>query len=279
MNVKTVIINMKRNPERLDFMTKQLKENDITFEIQEGFDGSTYDFSGIYNDEAYKKLNNGNTMSLGERGCALSHRTAVEKFLASDATYGLIMEDDVELPSFFKNIIDEAVKNREDKKTSWEYLSFNYPSVGTKAIVLWLFLFFTMFNGKKGLFKYLTLPIYGAKFIVISILSLLEGAREVLYKKLCHYGKPARFLRPLYLAGCYLITKEGAKKLLASQGDMLSYTADRLPNVARVQQSLKFFGFSPLYVIQRRDKFQSNSVDKAFDEKVKKFMGGRLLRE
>ena len=117
------------------------------------------------------------------------------------------------------------------------------------------------------------------KFLAIAILSTFEGLREWLYKRIYTHGKPGKFLRPLYLAGCYLVTREGAQKLLKTQGNKIRYTADRLPNVARVKEGLIFFGFVPLLVIQQRDKFQSNSVDQEFDEKVKRFMGGRLLRE
>ena len=279
MTFKAYLINLDRNPERLAFMSKQLEANTIAFERENAIDGKEYNFSSEYNDDHYKRINSGATMSLGERGCALSHKHALERMLKDNCDYALIMEDDVELPTHFKKVLDDVLTKRFASKTSWEYLSFNYPSVGYKAIILWLFLFFTMFSNKKGNRKYLTLPIYFIKFLVNTILFSGEGLREWLYKKIYTFGTPAIFIRPLYLAGCYIVTREGAQKLLRTQGPLLSYTADRLPNVARVREELKFYAFSPLLVIQRRDQFQSNSVDPDFDAKVKSFMGGRLLRE
>jgi GR25 family glycosyltransferase involved in LPS biosynthesis len=279
MKFKAIVINMKNNPERLAFMTKQLADNNIDFVIQVGVDGSTYDFSQEYDDEDYKKHNGGSSLSKGERGCALSHKRSIEGMLNDNCDHALIMEDDVELPDNFKKIIEQELNNRSLGKTRWDYLSFNYPSVGVKAIILWLFLFTTMWGRQRGVMKYVKLPMYFIKFTLISSMSLCEKVRDSLYKKIYTYGAPALFFRPLYLAGCYLVTKEGAKKLLEMQGNKILYSADRLPNMARVKKGLKFYAFVPHSVIQRRDRFQSNSVEKEFDEKVKKFMGGRLLRE
>lgn len=279
MTLETLVINLNRNPERLLFMQKQLGDAGISFTRQEAIDGKIYDFSPDFDESEYRKVNKGFGISLGERGCALSHKKALEKMLTSPSDYALIMEDDVSIPKNFKSILDHEIKRHQDGETSWEYLSFNYPSVGYKAIILWLFLFYTMFTSKKGSTKYLTLPIYLIKFLAVATLSMFEGFRESLYRRIYKTGKPGRFLRPLYLAGCYLVTRDGAHKLLKTQGDKIRYTADRLPNVARVKEGLRFFGFVPLLVIQQRDIFQSNSVDPEFDEKVKKFMGGRLLRE
>ena len=86
--------------------------------------------------------------------------------------------------------------------------------------------------------------------------SIIEGLRDRFYRKLYTYGKPARFYRPLYLAGCYLATKEGIKKLLATQ-EKLIYPADRIQNIARIKKGLKLFHFVPIIVKQRRDKFES----------------------
>ena len=256
---KTFIINMKKDSDRLAFMSDQLRKLNIDFTLQEGIDGKKHDFSGIY-DEALTKKINGSPMADTEKGCALSHRLAVEKLLSSNENYGLIMEDDIELPENFKNIIERELEKREAGKTSWEYLSFNYPPVGWRSSKLWLFLFSSMFKrNKKSFVFYLKLPIFLIKFISISILYMLEGARESVYKIIYKNGKPALFYRPLYLAGCYLINKEGAKKLL-SVNDKLVYTADRLPNVARVEKGLKFYAFIPLLVYQRQDKFRSNNV-------------------
>jgi GR25 family glycosyltransferase involved in LPS biosynthesis len=64
--------------------------------------------------------------------------------------------------------------------------------------------------------------------------------------------RPVRFFRPLYLAGGYVVTLEGAKKLLELSSPYLQYPADRLPNQARIQKNLQFFAIAPLLVRQNK---------------------------
>jgi GR25 family glycosyltransferase involved in LPS biosynthesis len=246
---------MKKNPERLEFMTRQLRKMGIDFEIQEGVGGATYDFSDIYDKDISKKLN-GTPLAPVEKGCALSHRLIFEKIIKENLDYALIMEDDVELPVDFKRIIDREIENRELNKTQWEYLSFNYPSVGIKFIRLWLFLLSEKFRKNTSYEMYVKIPIYFLKFIGIAGMSCLEGMRDAIYRKYRAYSKPALFYRPIYLAGCYLINKNGVQKLL-SVNNKLVYPADRIQNVARVQKGLRLYWYVPLIVKQRRDRFES----------------------
>lgn len=258
---------MKKNPERLDFMSKQLNLLGIPFSIQEGVDGKTYDFSSAYDEELSKKLNN-SPLSDVERGCAMSHRQALEKAAFGETEYTLILEDDVELPLQFKKIIDEELQKRDSKVTHWEYLSFNYPTVGLKFIRLWVFLLTEQFKKYPSVELYLKIPLYFFKFIGISIVSLLEGARNYVYSKIYIHGAPSLFFRPMYLAGCYLVTKKGAQKML-SMNEKIVYPADRIQNVARIKKNLKLYWFVPLVVRQRRDKFEStmyNNKDYVFSK-------------
>ncbi|MFH1188276.1 MAG: glycosyltransferase family 25 protein [bacterium] len=255
MKFKTFLINMKKSPERLVFMTNQLQTLGMPFEIQEGIDGRTYDFSVIY-DEAMSLRLNGSPLAAVEKGCALSHKSVLEQAFREQLDYVLILEDDVELPSNFKQILDEELHKREFKETNLEYLSFNYPTVGLKFIKLWLFLLQEQFKKRPTTALYFRIPLYGIKFVGIVIFSIVEGSRDMIYKKIFLHGKPARFYRPMYLAGCYLVTREGIEKLLSVQ-EKLIYPADRIQNVARIRKGLKLFHYVPLVVKQRRDKFES----------------------
>ena len=255
MKFKIFLINMKKSPERLAFMSNQLKSLGLPFSLQEGVDGKVYDFKEVYDEESSMRLN-GASLAPVEKGCALSHRLAFEKAIAEDVEYTLILEDDVELPLTFKKIFDEVLSKRDSKKTDWEYLSFNYPTVGLKFVKLWLFLLKEQFTKNPSFILYIKIPLYIIKFLLIVVFSVYEGLRDALYKKLYAYGKPTHFYRPLYLAGCYLVTKEGVKKLLSVQKKII-YPADRIQNVARIKKGLKLFHFVPLIVKQRRDKFES----------------------
>lgn len=255
MKYKVFLINMKKSTDRYAFMSEQLKRLKIDFEVQEGIDGEVCDFDSVY-DEEYSSKKDSSFIPLNsrEKGIALSHRTILENMAKENLDYALVLEDDVEIPDNFNEIIEKELIRRETNDTKWEYLSFNYPTVGMKFVKLWLFLFRKISKKQKWYFFYLKLPVYLAKFIFIVLLSILEGLRDTLYKKMYKYGKVSLFYRPLYLAGCYLVNKSGAEKLL-SLNEKLTYPADRLPNVARVKLGLKFYAFVPLLVKQRRDKF------------------------
>lgn len=254
---------MEKSAERRVFMTDQLTAQKIDFEICKAVDGNMYDFTNVYN-ESLALLVNGKNLALAEKGCALSHRIALEKALRENLDYALILEDDVELPSFFKNALEQEIKKRILGETSWDYLAFNYPTVGIKYIRLWLFLYFDTLSRNKNIIQLLKTPFYFIKFLLIAIFSIFEGLRDSLYHKLYEYGKPARFYRPMYLAGCYLITREGVKKIL-SVSDKIIYAADRVQNIAQTKKKLKLFHFVPLIVKQRRDKFESTmNVNKKY---------------
>lgn len=259
MKFKVFLINMKKSPERLEFMSNQLRALGIPFEIQEGIDGKIYNFAGLYDETLSLKLN-GSSLASVEKGCALSHKLILKKAFEEQLDYVLILEDDVELPLNFKQILNEELNKRDTGKTGWEYLSFNYPTVGLKFIKLWLFLLQEQFKKKTISNPYLKIPLYVVKFIGIVIFSMVEGLRDVLYKKIYSHGTPARFYRPMYLAGCYLITKGGVKKLRSVQKKLI-YPADRVQNVAQIKNGLKLFHYVPLIVKQRRDKFKSTMFD------------------
>jgi len=259
MKFKTFVINMKRSPERLAFMSDQLNRLGIPFSVQEGIDGNTYDFGALY-DDALARKKNGVPLTAGEKGCLLSHRLIWEKIIAEDLDYALIFEDDIELAANFKGALDHELARRESGKTHWEYLSFNYPTPGFKFIRLWLFLLSEKFSRDQSWTLRAKIPLYAAKFIGIVLLSCWEQLRSVLYRNIHRFGAPARFWRPVYLAGCYVLTKSGAEKLL-SVSKLLVYPADRIQNIARREKKLRIFWYVPLLAKQRRDKFKSILYD------------------
>jgi GR25 family glycosyltransferase involved in LPS biosynthesis len=268
MNFKAFIINLERNPERLAFMTSELDKLGISFERFNAFDGSKYDFSYDYDEDLYKSKNKGTTATNGVKGCALSHRKVLEKMIAENLDYALVFEDDIELRDDFGQIIKKELQRRESGKTRWEYLSFNYPSVGYKSIHLWLFLFNEQAKREKWSLKFISkLPIYLIKFLGVSTLYLLEGLRESIFKLIYKHGKPTFFLRSLYLAGCYMINQSGARKLI-DLNTKIAYTADGLPNAARLKRGLKFLAYVPLVARQKREEFESTLNNDHFGKKV-----------
>ena len=100
-----------------------------------------------------------------------------------------------------------------------------------------------------------------------------EGLRNYFYNTLYKVSKGkygitiVSFYRPLYLASAYIITKEGAEKLLKINTPIF-LTADRLPNYARGKDNkhesknkkFKMKAISPLITEQQREIFDSNIV-------------------
>lgn len=128
---KTILINLKKDTDRLEFMTQQLKDFGIPFERLEAVYGKEYmENNGSEYDEKLAIQKGGRKMTLGEIGCALSHKRCYQKFLNDieykDTKYLLILEDDVELDKDFKNILEEEIQ-RNEENYKWDYLQFNYP--------------------------------------------------------------------------------------------------------------------------------------------------------
>lgn len=89
-----LLINLERRPDRLAFMTRQLRALGLPFERIEAIDGlggdfgpDTLDITGI------------------ERACALSHRKAWQYFLESGQEHCLVLEDDMVLSPRLKNFL------------------------------------------------------------------------------------------------------------------------------------------------------------------------------
>ena len=133
MLYKTILINLNKDTDRLDFMDKQLKDLNMPFERLEAVYGKEYmEKDGSEYSEEFATKRGGRKLSLGEIGCALSHKRCYQKFLNDpeykDTKYLLILEDDVELDKNFKTILENEIKKNE-KNYKWNYLQFNYPRI------------------------------------------------------------------------------------------------------------------------------------------------------
>lgn len=129
---KTILINLKKDTDRLKFMVNQLNNLNIKFERFEAVHGKEYiETGGSEYDEKLVIKKAGKIMTLGEIGCTLSHKRCYERFLNHPeykyTKYLLILEDDVELDKNFKIILENEIKKNEEKY-KWNYLQFNYPN-------------------------------------------------------------------------------------------------------------------------------------------------------
>lgn len=95
MTIVTYVINLDGSAERLDQISRRLDALDIAFERVAAFDGRKLDMAMVAEYDVRRALSYmGRRLVGGEIGCYRSHLAVASRFLASDARYALVLEDD-----------------------------------------------------------------------------------------------------------------------------------------------------------------------------------------
>jgi GR25 family glycosyltransferase involved in LPS biosynthesis len=261
--ITTFVINLDKDTDRMAFMHEQLTACGMSYRRQPAILGKAYTpTKAEYDEEAALKAT-GHALIPGEMGCALSHAAVYKTIVAESLPFSFIFEDDVEIPKNFKEIIEGMAT--QQAVTKFDYLLFDYVPVGMPYIRQWFkgVIRNVQLRSETSYLQALIFLLYALlKVWYIVPLSLFEGVRDT-YKK--RNPGPVRFYRPVYFAGAYLVTLEGAKKLL-SLAEPVIYTADQLPNKARVLRGLRFFCYAPRSVEQLKSTFGSSILDKTAAE-------------
>jgi len=243
--MKTFVINLKRSPDRRANIEKQLRALDIDYEIIEATDGrelTAEETTNLYNEKESLKYFK-KPLTRGEIACADSHLRVYNHVINNNLNYALILEDDATLDIRIK----EALRDDFLNKQKFDWLQIDYSSTGFPFLKNWLRSSFnTIKETPLSIFYIIT------KFPYIFFLSLYEGVREKLFAK---NPQIVGFARPLYLASTYIITNAGAKKLV-SLGRPIRFTADMLPNKARIMSSFKMRAISP-QLARQNNEFES----------------------
>lgn len=104
--MKVYIINLRRSVERRENMLAQVSGKNMDWEFIDAFDArsaSKSEIDSIY--EEKRSLSHlGRPMSIGEIGCAVSHRIAYRKMISDGIKQAIILEDDVILGDGFEQI-------------------------------------------------------------------------------------------------------------------------------------------------------------------------------
>lgn len=118
-NTEAFLINLNRSHDRLDRMSQRLEAAEIPFTRVAATDGKAWleagssSKSAIYSDNnALKKM--GRTLMVGEVGCYLSHLDAAKRFLDTDADWGLVLEDDTQIPKNTGHVLSEILMQIPD---------------------------------------------------------------------------------------------------------------------------------------------------------------------
>jgi len=195
-SVKIFVLNLKRSKDRRILIKKELDHLDMPFSFFNAIDGKLIKLSyqkemTKLRFEAYRNIENLKsriTLSHGHVGCALSHIKIYSHIVKKKIPLTLVLEDDCEI-------------NENLKKTIADPL--------------------LMKLARNGVFEVLNLGCVKREGIYMPVLSFF-GRKKIYNDQII--GRPARTLPG---ANCYLLTLNGAKKLLKASMP-LRYAADQL---------------------------------------------------
>jgi glycosyl transferase family 25 len=131
--LRTWVINLDRAPERMQRISGQLQQLGLPYSRLPAVDARslTEEQSAALDTAAYRRKH-GMTPVLGELGCYLSHVQAMHLFLASEAEFALVLEDDVllhdNLPAVLRGLLRHAER--------WDVAKLSAVHSGTPVPVL-----------------------------------------------------------------------------------------------------------------------------------------------
>lgn len=101
-------INLDRAPERRAAMLAEAQRIDIELQFVQAVDGRNLDLDEAKGYDREGRLRYAPDLRPNEVACVLSHRKALETFLASNASIAVILEDDAVLSEQLPSFVDEA---------------------------------------------------------------------------------------------------------------------------------------------------------------------------
>ncbi len=131
--LQTWVINLDRAPDRLARISAQLQRLQLPFTRLSAVDARAMspEQQRLLDEAAYCRKH-GMTPVLGELGCYLSHVEVMRRFLAGDAEFALVLEDDVllhdSLPAVLQGLIAHAGR--------WDAVKLSAVHRGTPVRVL-----------------------------------------------------------------------------------------------------------------------------------------------
>ena len=129
MTYQIYVINMSSSKDRLDYISNQLEQQNLSFKRIPGVDiKDKRDLRNKYYSEERNKLNYHKPLTDGEIGCYVAHRNAWKAILSDDVDFGLVLEDDAYLKDNLKFILD----NLHSLKTEWDVLKLADLSISPR---------------------------------------------------------------------------------------------------------------------------------------------------
>jgi glycosyl transferase family 25 len=131
--LQTWVINLDRAPERLARISVRLQQLRLPFKRLSAVDARhlTPQQRAALDEPAYRRKH-GMAPVLGELGCYLSHLQAMHEFLASDAEFALVLEDDALLHDSLPAVLQAMMQHGR----RWDMAKLSAVHSGTPVPVL-----------------------------------------------------------------------------------------------------------------------------------------------
>lgn len=132
---QTWVINLDRAPDRLARITAQLQRLDLPFHRMAAVDARlmTAEQRALLDEPAYRRKH-GMLPVWGELGCYLSHVQVMRDFIASEADFALVLEDDVLLHNSLPAVLQGLARHRQ----RWDMCKLSAVHSGTPQAFLQL---------------------------------------------------------------------------------------------------------------------------------------------
>lgn len=169
--MEIIILTIRRNIDRLNFLVKRLKSLDLDYTIIEGIDGSCISDVEIQNiNTNFYSEKYGIKMSKHEICCALGHRKVYQHMINNSITKALILEDDAYPLSILPDLLNK-VNGIDDYD-----LLYLFHGKAKKSI------FYKRLPHNYKLYKYLTPSQNSRRVIIYAVAYILSlsGARKLL---------------------------------------------------------------------------------------------------
>lgn len=126
--IQAFVINLDQSTERLRSIEKQAADIGVSLNRVPAILGRSIELRQINSvDPTGYALRHGRSINMSEVGCYLSHLRALRVFLSSDAEFGIILEDDAELPVNYLDLVGKLI----EKKWAWDIVKFSAFHSGT----------------------------------------------------------------------------------------------------------------------------------------------------
>lgn len=120
MKIQTYLINLDSSHERLAQADQQLVAYNLPYQRVSAVDGRQLDVHTYTNYDSKKAhALMGRDLLGAEIGCYLSHLRCVETFLASDADFAIVLEDDLRVDHDFMQDIQQSIEWLNQHQYDW----------------------------------------------------------------------------------------------------------------------------------------------------------------